>query len=847
MPQNKGTDPTQHMSAITVAKIFAFLVLAGLSCSFGQTIRPAPQGIQVSVSDENGTVVPSARVSLRVITQAAEVHCETDFSGRCRLPEVSPGTYQLRIEKTGFYTLVIPTLQLGSNHEIDARLLHQQEVREVVNVAEPAPVIDPAQTVAQEQLTGLEIIDIPYPTTRDYRNALNFIPGVIQDQQGQPHIGGAETYQAVTLLDGFNVTQPANGQLLVRVSSDAFRTINVESSRIAAEYGKGSAGVLALNTGIGDDHYRFSATNFIPSVQNRKGLTLDKVDPRFTVSGPIRKGKMWFYDALEGEYDNVIITELPDGQDYDHVWRIGNLAKLQTNVTSRNILTTSFLYNRLHDEFEGINPFNPQSATPLDRENAYAANVKDQHYFSAGDLLEIGFAFVQYGLNEVPHGNQPYFVSPETTGGNFYFSSNTTARRYQGLANFYFAPHQWHGRHEVKIGTDLDRLTYDASYSRTPISFLREGQEFPAAPSTCLTLIPSPCSRYSTFSGGTGPTTTNAETSAYVQDRWLISDHFLVEPGLRFDWDQIIKQPVFSPRLAAAYVLDQAGNTKISGGIGIVYDQTPLFLVARPFAGQRTDYFFDNSGLPVGGPITSTFLANTSTLHAPRYLNWSIALEQKLPFDVFMKAEFLQRRGNNAFVYDVLNGAVDGNFALLNTRKDRYTSFHLDLRKNFHERYFVFGSYTRSRSTSNQVLDFNVDNPILSAQQPGPYGWDAPNRFLSWGLTPFFKLPLLHQVDLAYSMEARSGFPFDVENSQQQLVEPPGSRRFPEFFALNLHLEKRFHAFGFYWAIRGGFDNITDHKNALFVNSFIDSPQFLTFSGIDRRSFTTRIRFLGRK
>jgi hypothetical protein len=145
------------------------------------------------------------------------------------------------------------------------------------------------------------------------------------------------------------------------------------------------------------------------------------------------------------------------------------------------------------------------------------------------------------------------------------------------------------------------------------------------------------------------------------------------------------------------------------------------------------------------------------------------------------------------------------------------------------------------------VLDFNVDNPILSSQQSGPYPWDSPNRFLAWGLTPFFKLPLLHAVDLAYSVEARSGFPFDVENSQQQLVEPPGSRRFPTWFSLNLHLEKRFHAFGFYWAIRGGFDNITDHKNALFVNGFIDSPEFLTFSGIDRRSFTTRIRFLGRK
>jgi hypothetical protein len=40
---------------------------------------------------------------------------------------------------------------------------------------------------------------------------LNFIPGVVQDSSGQPHVAGAQTYQTLTLLDGFNVTQPANG------------------------------------------------------------------------------------------------------------------------------------------------------------------------------------------------------------------------------------------------------------------------------------------------------------------------------------------------------------------------------------------------------------------------------------------------------------------------------------------------------------------------------------------------------------------------------------------------------------------------------------------------------------
>jgi hypothetical protein len=93
----------------------------------------------------------------------------------------------------------------------------------------------------------------------------------------------------------------------------------------------------------------------------------------------------------------------------------------------------------------------------------------------------------------------------------------------------------------------------------------------------------------------------------------------------------------------------------------------------------------------------------------------------------------------------------------------------------------------------------------------------------------------------------RSGFPFAIVNQQQQLVAPPGAYRFPTYITVNPHIEKRFHAMGFYWALRGGFDNITNRQNPYTVNNILGSPQYLQFSNFDRRAFTARIRFLGRK
>jgi hypothetical protein len=798
-----------------------------------------PRHLTVSVFDENGIAVAGARVTLQPPSPAPALRCGTQISGRCELPRIPDGLCQIYVEKEGYYA-TNSSVQTADASEVEVTLHHLKEIKETVDVRESPPAIERSQTQSQERLTGLDVVNIPYPATHDYRNILNFIPTVVLDPYAQPHVAGSQTYQTIVLLDGLNVTQPSSGQLLLHVSTDAFRSIRVEPSRYSAEFGKGSGGVMLLETGIGDDHYRFIATDFIPSWQNKNGWKFDQVNPRLTLSGPIVKGKAWFFDALDGVYQNGIVTELPDGQNQDVVTRLGNLAKIQVNLTSRNILTTSFNLNEYHDQHAGLSPQSPQASTPAVNQPSYQFGMKDQHYFSGGSLLEAAFGFNRYDLTQISRGLEPYFISPETAGGNFYLTGHTRADRWQVVSNLFMHPRVWHGSHDFKVGIDADRLRYDANYVRTPISYLPEGQNHP--PDDC-TVEPSTCSRYSIFPGAPALTQHNTELSEYIQDHWLLTGRIALEAGFRHDWDQIVRRSLFSPRLAATWVLDNSGNTKLSVGFGVYYDATAIFLIARPRAGTRVDYFFNPDGSLNTGPISSSFTANLRFLQAPRTRNESIALERKLPASIYLKVEYIRKRGIHGFVYDLANpSSLNGNFVLANTREDHYDGFQISARHAFRNGHMVAASYVRSHARSNQVLDFNIDNPQFSAQQPGPLPWDTPNRFLSYGL-----LPLVKGFDFAYSTEVHSGFPFNVVTDQQQLHEPPGSRRFPTWITLNTHVEKRFHAFGYYWAIRGGFNNVTGRKNWIFVNNDINSPDFLTFSGYNGRAFTGRIRFLGRK
>jgi hypothetical protein len=103
---------------------------------------------------------------------------------------------------------------------------------------------------------------------------------------------------------------------------------------------------------------------------------------------------------------------------------------------------------------------------------------------------------------------------------------------------------------------------------------------------------------------------------------------------------------------------------------------------------------------------------------------------------------------------------------------------------------------------------------------------------------------------MVYSAEARTGLPFNATTVQGGLYPgtTPETYRLPTYYTLNVQFEKRVHLFGRNWAVRAGFDNITNHANASLANGVISGANPApTFIDGDGRAFTGRIRYLGRQ
>ncbi|HYX53611.1 MAG TPA: carboxypeptidase regulatory-like domain-containing protein [Candidatus Limnocylindrales bacterium] len=805
-------------------------VLLALLCLAGAAAAQAPSGsVSITVLGSNGQPIAAALVTLEQNGKAI-LRERTSAAGTMSFQGLRPGSYHLVVERDAFYPVILDKVEVVSGQKlpVEVRLQAVREYREEVEVvARPSP-IDPEQTTAAQSITREDITNIPYPSTRDYRNVLPFIPGVLADSSGQIHVGGSSTQEIQDYIDGFEVSQPASGSLGVRMNPDALRRIEVRSSRYSAQFGKGSGGLTDIEVQDGDNRLRYNATDFFPTFQNVKGFHLNNWTPRAYVSGPIIRNKAWFDVAHEGENDVLIVKQLPDGADSSTTWRTSDLGRLRMNLAPGNVLTATGLLDLFNGEHFNLSPFDPVSTTFNVHQSLYFTGLKDQITVAKDTLLEFGAGFHRTKNVNPTMGDQPWILRPSIHLGNYYLHSENISDRSQAFANLYLRPWKFLGAHQFTLGGRVDRIVFHGDNLRQPV-LIQDDNGVPL--------------RTINFSNISAPffSLSTLESSAYLQDRWLPSARTVIEAGARWDRDSFVNRDVFSPRIAGTVLLAKASETKITAGIGIYYDRSNLSLFSQSVQGSRSDA---QLFAPVPFTIFSAFTANPAQLPLPRFVNWSAGIERRLPWSIYGRIDYLKKTGNGIWAYEL---QPDGSYILQGRRQDRYDGVQLTVRKELKRGYPFAFSYTRSHARTNEAIDFSIDNFTSGPQLGGPMVWDAPNQVTSWGSYPLPSFWKFRKFDFYFSALWRSGYPFVTINQFNQLVQGPGAHRFPDFLTLNPAIEKKFNFHGYRWAARAAIENVTGSTNPEVVDNNINSPTFLTFFGLGHRTFNGRIRFLGRQ
>jgi hypothetical protein len=795
--------------------------------------------------DENDAGIPGVDVAIRNAA-GQEWHATTGPTGAFHVQLPSEGLYFFAAAQPGY--LPVKNLAINVTADIgpvDLVLNHAKEVLQSVDVSGTPPTIDVEQTQSERELTGIQIMDIPYPSTHSLREAMALIPGQVEDSNGGLHFDGGRENQTNYLLDGFNISDPLTGTLQTTVSVEAVSSLDYLSGRYSPEYGQGSAGTLQIKTQTGDDQFRYSATNFFPGFSTVGGPHLGDWTPRFNLSGPIVTGRAWFADSLDADYNVNVIPGLPRNQNTTDTLEGSNMFHSQVNITPANILYGDFLVNYQRATEYGLGALSPPSTTLDQRGRTYFVALKDQIYVADRTLLELGFAETLTLARLVPFGDSIYIITPNSTAGNNFINSTQHSRRAQFLTNLFLPG--WHlaGTHQLKAGADVDRLDYSQQISRT-------GYDLYGVSDNLLRSV--------TFAGNGDLSLPNLSASSYLTDHWQARRNLFFELGVREDWDEILRRWLWSPRTAVSYSPFASGNTRISAGFAVLYDPTILQLFTRPLDQYTITNVYSQTGTLVLPEALSFYTLPSERLKAPLYQNWSFGVDHQFRRKIRASFNLHRKNGGDGFAYvntlpapiPAPPGIADAYhvenieqiFTLTSSRHDQYEAAQVIVHQSLRGRYEWMASYTRSRTHSNEVLDPSLEQTLLiGPDNAGPLPWDAPNRFLSWGYLP----TLWKNWAIAFLAEERTGFPFSIQHDTGQLIGAPDSFRYPDYFNINLDLEWRLHVGKYRFALRGGVDNLTGHRNPTVVNNILESPNFLTFYSSEGRHFVARLRWLGKE
>ena len=780
------------------------------------------------VIDENDSPVGDAQMFVTV-EGAGSAEAITDQSGNFEIGSLNPGKAHLRVRKAGFFEISDQIIDLNDGqNEITLVLNHETELKEQLEVRSPTAEIDTENTAHQETLVQHEILDVPVAGSHDLNQYLVAMPGVVEDADGQIHVSGARSDETEVVLDGFEINDPATNTYDSRLNVDTVRQATVQSGRYGAEYADAGAGVMALDTTVGDDRFRFGVTNFIPGLSFQQGFHLGDWYPRVTFSGPVKHGRAWFSDAATFEHTYTLLSDLPRGGNTTVQWAGDNLLRGQVNVTPHNLLQGTFLYNHLDAINVGLAPLTPLSTTREQR------NLRS--FISAEDQISVGHTLVEFGVAAdigsnrlIPQGTLPYVQTTTTASGNYFETLTQQSHRLQFLGNVLAGSRHWHGTHELSAGFNTAVVGLNQRATRTEIDTER----------TDGTLADR-----TTFAGLATPRTTDTQAGIYAQDTWHPGKRFVVSAGLRVDGDRLTAAAVAGPRAAVNFLPFANDRTKITASWGRFHQPVNLSLFEMGLDQQRVDTYYDATGsVVISEPVISQFRVPTG-LRQPFFDTTSGGFEQRLRKSTLLGLNLTARNGSNGLAYqDLSPGLAGGIYQLENGRRDRYRAAEVWVRHQFSDQAEVFLDYTRASATSNQVLDPTLGALFFAAQSGGPVPWDAPNRIVSRGWTP---VPLWH-LFVSYFAEYRTGFPFSTVNTDQQLVGAPDRLRYPGYFDLNLGVEKRVRFRGREWGIRVAAINLTDHFNPDSVVNNVDAPQFPSFAGGSHRSFTGRLRLVGQK
>lgn len=169
-----------------------------------------------TITDQSGAVVPGARVTITDTATGNTQSTSTNNEGHYIFVNVTPGTYNLKITKSGFSTTsTTQVVRVGLTNTVNLTL-HVGQATTTVEVQAAGTELQTLNSTVGNTVTGVALQSLP-SLGRDVSTFMTLQPGVSPDGS----VAGAVVDNSTFMLDGGNNTSDMDGSMSVYTPSYA--------------------------------------------------------------------------------------------------------------------------------------------------------------------------------------------------------------------------------------------------------------------------------------------------------------------------------------------------------------------------------------------------------------------------------------------------------------------------------------------------------------------------------------------------------------------------------------------------------------------------------------------------
>jgi hypothetical protein len=336
------------------------LTLGVFVITIGMLQRTWAQEVTASITgtvvDPSGAAVTGATVTATSVERGIAYTAQTNDSGLYRISQLPVGSYDLKIEKTGFAVATHPAFVLTVNQvaRIDVAMKVGQTT-ETVEVTGEAPALETQSTQVSTIINAATNDELPL-ASRNYAQLTLLAPGAVstdpssfnngnntQGDGGRPLINGNREQANNFLLDGMDNNQVSDNLLGYTPAPDAIEEFNLITNNAPAEFGNFEGGIVNATLKSGTNQYHGDIWEFFRNnVLNANSWQNNLVYPALpiaklrwnmfggTFGGPIIKDKLFLFADFQDQRFDIPASPIAYTV-YTAAERTGNFGALCTS------------------------------------------------------------------------------------------------------------------------------------------------------------------------------------------------------------------------------------------------------------------------------------------------------------------------------------------------------------------------------------------------------------------------------------------------------------------------------------------------------------------------------------